>query len=154
MQTYKFAKDMAKFTDLRIAPIIGGDPLEPQFEMLADRPDIIIATPGRLMHMLREVSTFKLKSVQLLVFDEADRLFEMGFAEQLNEIIRECPANRQTLLFSATMPKMLVQFTRAGLRDPQLIRLEAESKLSDELRLAFLSVRSNEKVAGIYIHMH
>ena len=53
---------------------------------------------------------------------------------------------RQTLLFSATMPKQLVQFTRAGLRDPQFVRLEAEVSLSEELRLAFLSVRSNEKV--------
>lgn len=149
MQTFKFAKDMGKFTDLRIAPIIGGDPLDPQFEMLANRPDLIIATPGRLMHLLQEVSTFNLKSVQYLVFDEADRLFEMGFAEQLNEIVRGCPPTRQTLLFSATMPKMLIQFTRAGLKDPQLVRLDAESKLSDELRLAFFTVRSNEKISAL-----
>lgn len=78
MQTFKFAKDIAKFTDLRIIAIVGGDPIEAQFEALASRPDVIIATPGRLMHHLREISTFKLKHVQYLVFDEADRLFEMG----------------------------------------------------------------------------
>lgn len=78
LQTFRFAKDMAKFTDLRVVSIIGGDPIEAQFEALASRPDIIIATPGRLMHHLREISTFKLKSVEYLVFDEADRLFEMG----------------------------------------------------------------------------
>ena len=61
-----------------------------------------------------EISTFKLKNCKYLVFDEADRLFEMGFAEQLNEIVRECPVERQTMLFSATMPKQLVQFSRAG----------------------------------------
>jgi ATP-dependent RNA helicase DDX54/DBP10 len=83
-QTYKFACDMAKFTNLRIISICGGDPLDPQFDALSQRPDIIIATPGRLMHHLQEISTFKLKGVQYLVFDEADRLFEMGFAEQLN----------------------------------------------------------------------
>lgn len=77
---------MARFTNLRIISICGGDPLEAQFEALSQRPDIIIATPGRLMHHLREISTFKLKHVQYLVFDEADRLFEMGFAEQLNVI--------------------------------------------------------------------
>jgi ATP-dependent RNA helicase DDX54/DBP10 len=98
-----------------------------------------------------------------LVFDEADRLFEMGvtnflsspsishiillqFAEQLNEIMRACATERQTLLFSATMPKQLVQFTRAGLRDPQFVRLEADVSLSTELRLAFFLIRSNEKV--------
>lgn len=149
MQTHKFAKDMAKFTNLRIAPIIGGDPLDPQFEMLANRPDLIIATPGRLMHLLQEVSTFNLKTVQYLVFDEADRLFEMGFAEQLNEIVKGCPPTRQTLLFSATMPKMLVQFTRAGLKDPQLIRLDTDTKLSEELRLGFFTVRSNEKISAL-----
>lgn len=78
MQTFKFAKDIAKFTDLRIIAIVGGDPIEAQFEALASRPDVIIATPGRLMHHLREISTFKLKHVEYLVFDEADRLFEMG----------------------------------------------------------------------------
>lgn len=69
---------MAKFTDLRIISTIGGDPIEAQFDALAARPDVIIATPGRLMHHLREISTFKLKHVKYLVFDEADRLFEMG----------------------------------------------------------------------------
>jgi ATP-dependent RNA helicase DDX54/DBP10 len=78
MQTFRFAKDIAKFTDIRVIAISGGDPIEAQFEALASRPDVIIATPGRLMHHLREISTFKLKHVQYLVFDEADRLFEMG----------------------------------------------------------------------------
>ena len=146
MQSFRFAKDVAKFTDLRIISLIGGDPIEPQFEAHSHRPDIIIATPGRLMHHLHEISTFKLQHVQYLVFDEADRLFEMGFAEQLNEIIRQCPENRQTLLFSATLPKMLVQFTRAGLRDPQLIRLDTDIKMSEELRLGFFLTRSTEKV--------
>ena len=78
VQSYKFAKDMAKFTDLRIVSIVGGDSIEGQFESLASHPDVIIATPGRLMHQIREISTFKLKNVKYLVFDEADRLFEMG----------------------------------------------------------------------------
>eukprot|EP01036_Dinobryon_divergens_P022559 gene22559-30824_t len=148
-QTFKFAKDMSKFQDLRIVNIVGGDGIEDQFDALSTHPDIIIATPGRLMHHLREVNTFKLKLVKYLVFDEADRLFEMGFAEQLNEIVRECPQERQTLLFSATMPKILVQFSRAGLRDPQLVRLDTDSKMSEELRLSFFYVRSNEKLAAL-----
>ena len=72
-QTYRFAKDMAKFTDLRIVAIMGGDGMEAQFEALATRPDIIIATPGRLMHMLQEVSSFSLQYVRYLVFDEAGK---------------------------------------------------------------------------------
>ncbi len=154
-QTFKFAKDMAKFTDLRIVDILGGDSIEQQFDALSSKPDIIVATPGRLMHHLREVSTFKLKSVRYLVFDEADRLFEMGFAEQLNEIVRECPIERQTVLFSATLPKMIVQFSRAGLKDPQLIRLDTDVKMSEELRIAFFCLRSNEKLAALlYLVRH
>jgi ATP-dependent RNA helicase DDX54/DBP10 len=148
-QTYKFAKDMAKYTDLRIISILGGDAMDPQFDALSSKPDIIVATPGRLIHHLHEIKTFKLKGVRYLVFDEADRLFEMGFADQLNEIIRECPLDRQTLLFSATMPKMIVQFSRAGLKDPQLIRLDTDVKMSDELRMAFFMLRSTEKLAAL-----
>ncbi len=70
----------------------------------------------------------------------------MGFAEQLNEIVSRCPEERQTVLFSATLPKMLIQFSRAGLRDPQLIRLDTDIKMSTELRMGFFHTRSNEKV--------
>lgn len=72
------AISQAKFTDIRIVNVVGGDAIEGQFDALADRPDVIVATPGRLMHHLREVVTFKLNAVKYLVFDEADRLFEMG----------------------------------------------------------------------------
>lgn len=91
-----------------------------------------------ILHILnsdpQEVPEFTLRSVEVMVFDEADRLFEMGFAEQLREIMRGVPEERQSLLFSATMPKQLVQFARAGLKDPVLIRLDTESKISTELR--------------------
>lgn len=84
-----------------------------------------------------------------MVFDEADRLFEMGFAEQLKEIMRTIPEERQTLLYSATLPKMLAQFARAGLRDPVLIRLDLDSKVSEQLCLGFFTVRSGNKTAAL-----
>ena len=149
MQSLTVAQDLAKFTDLRMISIVGGDGIEAQFDSLSNRPDVIIASPGRLTHHLSEITTFKLKNVSYLVFDEADRLFEMGFAEQINEIVKQCPVERQTLLFSATMPKMLMQFSRAGLRDPQLVRLDTDVKMSEELRLGFFYTRSNEKVPAL-----
>jgi ATP-dependent RNA helicase DDX54/DBP10 len=88
-----------------------------------------------------------LKSVQYVVFDEADRLFEMGFETALNEILHRLQASRQTLLFSATLPKSLVEFAKAGLQDPKLVRLDAESKISSDLRMAFFSVKQAEKDA-------
>lgn len=66
----------------------------------------------------------KFENVQYVVFDEADQLFELGFAEQLNDILGRLPEVRQMVLFSATLPKMLVEFARAGLREPVLIRYE------------------------------
>jgi ATP-dependent RNA helicase DDX54/DBP10 len=88
-----------------------------------------------------------LKSVQYVVFDEADRLFEMGFETALSEILHRLPVSRQTLLFSATLPKSLVEFAKAGLQDPKLVRLDAESKISSDLKMAFFSVKQAEKDA-------
>ena len=113
-------------------------------------PYSIIATPGRLLHLVVEMN-LDLHSVQYVVFDEADRLFEMGFETALTEIIHRLPANRQTLLFSATLPKSLVDFAKAGLQDPKLVRLDAESKISADLRMAFFSVKQDEKDACLLV---
>jgi ATP-dependent RNA helicase DDX54/DBP10 len=77
----------------------------------------LIATPGRLTHLLIEMN-LNLSLCEYVVFDEADRLFEMGFSEQVTEITRRLPADRQTLLFSATLPKVLVSFAQAGVCQP------------------------------------
>jgi ATP-dependent RNA helicase DDX54/DBP10 len=110
----------------------------------------IIATPGRLLHLAIEMN-LDLRSVQYVVFDEADRLFEMGFETALTEIIHRLPPGRQTLLFSATLPKSLVDFAKAGLQDPKLVRLDAESKISADLRMAFFSVKQDEKDACLLV---
>jgi len=91
--------------------------------------------------------SLSLASVQYVVFDEADRLFELGFSAALSEILGRLPSSRQTLLFSATLPKSLVDFAKAGLRDPKLVRLDAESKISADLRMAFFSLKQSEKDA-------
>jgi len=88
-----------------------------------------------------------MKCVQYVVFDEADRLFEMGFETALTEIIHRLPTSRQTLLFSATLPKSLVEFAKAGLENPKLVRLDAESRISSDLKMAFFSIKKAEKDA-------
>nr|CAD7193783.1 unnamed protein product [Timema douglasi] len=148
LQTLKFFKELGRFTDLRAAVILGGDSMDDQFSALHGNPDLIVATPGRFMHICIEMD-LKLSSVEYIVFDEADRLFEMGFGEQLREIVNRLPESRQTLLFSATLPKVLVEFAKAGLTDPVLLRLDVESKLPDQLKLAFLCCRSEEKTAAL-----
>ncbi|XP_028829383.1 ATP-dependent RNA helicase DDX54 [Denticeps clupeoides] len=151
LQTMKFTKELGKFTGLKTALILGGDSMNDQFAALHENPDIIIGTPGRLMHVIMQMN-LKLQSVEYVVFDEADRLFELGFAEQLQEIIRRLPDTRQTLLFSATLPKLLVEFARAGLTDPVLVRLDVDTKLSDQLKLSFFHMRLDDKPA-LLLHL-
>lgn len=154
LQTLKFTKELGKYTGLRAAVVLGGDKMDDQFAALHENPDIIIATPGRLMHVLVEMEK-KLKSVEYVVFDEADRLFEMGFQEQLHEIIHRLPESRQTVLFSATLPKLLVEFAKAGLHDPTLLRLDVETKLSEQLKQSFFRCREEDKPAILlYILKH
>lgn len=151
LQTLKVVKEFSRGTDLKCVLLVGGDSLEEQFGFMAGNPDIVIATPGRFLHLKVEMS-LDLSSVKYVVFDEADRLFEMGFAAQLAEILVALPTSRQTLLFSATLPKSLVEFARAGLQEPSLVRLDAESKVSPDLESAFFSVKSAEK-EGALLHI-
>ncbi|KAI1386427.1 ATP-dependent RNA helicase DBP10 [Hypoxylon trugodes] len=151
IQTLKVVKEFGRGTDLKCVLLVGGDSLEEQFSSMTSNPDIVIATPGRFLHLKVEMS-LDLSSIQYVVFDEADRLFEMGFAAQLTEILHALPASRQTLLFSATLPASLVEFARAGLQDPSLVRLDAETKISPDLQSAFFSVKGAEK-EGVLLHI-
>lgn len=156
MQTLKVTTELGKYLDLRTALLVGGDSLDDQFATMTGNPDMcaappfllfpfvfwvtcplfcsLIATPGRLLHLLVEMD-LKLTSVEFIVFDEADRLFEMGFAEQLHEILSRLPPARQTLLFSATLPRLLVDFAKAGLTEPTLVRLDSDTKVSEDLQV-------------------
>ncbi|KAJ5690819.1 ATP-dependent RNA helicase dbp10 [Penicillium macrosclerotiorum] len=153
LQTLKVVKEMGRGTDLRAVLLVGGDSLEDQFGMMAGNPDIVIATPGRFLHLKVEMD-LDLSSIRYVVFDEADRLFEMGFAAQLTEILHGLPSTRQTLLFSATLPKSLVEFARAGLEEPSLVRLDTESKISPDLQNAFFSVKSSDKEGALLHILH
>uniref|UniRef100_A0A0K0FXL3 RNA helicase n=1 Tax=Strongyloides venezuelensis TaxID=75913 RepID=A0A0K0FXL3_STRVS len=148
IQTFNVVKELGRFTGLRAACIVGGESLQENFAIIHQTPDILIATPGRLAHIAVEME-LKLEFVQIVVFDEADRLFEMGFADQINEIIRRIPESRQTLLFSATLPKMIVEFAKAGLSDPCLIRLDTDNKISDKLSMIFFLCRGHEKINAL-----
>lgn len=122
VQTFKFIKELGKYIELKVALVLGGDPMSSQFSAIHSCPDIIVATPGRFLHLCVEMD-LKLNAVEYVVFDEADRLFEMGFGEQLNETLNRLPESKQMVMFSATLPKLLVDFAKAGLSDPVLIRL-------------------------------
>lgn len=146
LQTLKFIKELGRFTGLKATIILGGDNMENQFSAIHGNPDILIATPGRFLHICIEMD-LQLNNIEYVVFDEADRLFEMGFGEQINEIINRLPESRQTLLFSATLPKLLVDFAKIGLNDPVLLRLDVENKIPEQLTLSFIICRPEQKLA-------
>ncbi|XP_076307739.1 ATP-dependent RNA helicase DDX54 [Tachypleus tridentatus] len=151
LQTMNFTKELGRYIGLKTAIILGGDSIEDQFAAVHENPDIIIATPGRFLHVVMEMD-LKLSSVEYIVFDEADSLFEMGFQEQLHEVLYRLPDHRQTLLFSATLPRLLVDFAKAGLNEPVLIRLDVDSKLNENLKTLFISCRSDDKLA-VLLHL-
>ncbi|QEU58153.1 Dbp10 [Kluyveromyces lactis] len=153
IQTHRVFKEFSKGSDLRSILLTGGDSLEDQFGMMMGNPDVVIATPGRFLHLKVEMN-LDLKSVEYVVFDEADRLFEMGFQEQLNELLVAFPTNRQTLLFSATLPSSLVDFAKAGLSNPVLVRLDAETKISENLEMLFISIKKDEREANLLYLLH
>jgi ATP-dependent RNA helicase DDX54/DBP10 len=150
IQTFKFIKEIGKFHDFQSILVLGGDSMDSQFSAIHQNPDIIVATPGRFLHICMEMD-LKLSSIEYVVFDEADRLFEMGFGEQLNETIKRLPESRQTVMFSATLPKLLVDFAQAGLSDPVLIRLDVESKIPERLELKFVFSRPDERYASLQV---
>ena len=150
MQTLKVMNKLAHFCDIKSIGINGGEGMEKQFNGLASKPDLIIATPGRLSHHLSEIPDFDLKGCLMCVLDEADRLIEMGFAAQIRQIATTLPENCQKVMLSATMPKMLVEFTKNGFAtDPQVVRLDQEATVSEELRIAFITSRSADKDAAL-----
>mgnify|MGYP005989160427 CR=1 FL=1 len=153
IQTLKVVKDLSKGTDLTCVLLVGGDSLEEQFGSMSANPDIVIATPGRFLHLKVEMG-LDISSIKYAVFDEADRLFEMGFAAQLTEILHALPRSRQTLLFSATLPTSLVEFARAGLQDPSLVRLDADTKVSPDLESAFFTIKGADKEGALLHVLH
>jgi ATP-dependent RNA helicase RhlE len=121
------ARDYARFTPLRVGVVYGGVPLPPQERMLRPGVDLLVATPGRLLDLHGRLA-LRLDYVETFVLDEADRMVDMGFAPDLKRIIRLLPTERQTLLFSATMPPELNKVAKEALRDPARVDLAPPSR--------------------------
>ena len=115
---------LAQFTSMRAALVVGGLSANVQAASLRTRPEIVVATPGRLIDHVRNSHGVGLEDLAALVLDEADRLLEMGFLEEIREIVRHCPKRRQTLLFSATLTSGVEDLAEFSMRKPA--RLSAD----------------------------
>jgi ATP-dependent RNA helicase RhlE len=113
---------LARFTRIRVATVFGGVSFNAQISELRKRPEIVVACPGRLLDLL-DRRAVRLDRVEILVLDEADHMFDMGFLPDIRRILAALPDRRQNLLFSATMPKEIRRLTKRLLRDPHVVEL-------------------------------
>lgn len=126
------------------AVLIGGQPMHKQFAQLKKQPKLIIATPGRIIDHLHR-ATLNLKTVRILVLDEMDRMLDMGMKEQLEEIVKYMPPTRQVLMFSATMPKHIIELSQKYVDNPTRITVGSTTKAAAEIKQETLRVTDKEK---------
>ena len=117
-QTADAFKNFSKYTPIETLLIQGGVSMERQIDALKAGVDVVVATPGRLLD-LRRNKAISFRNIKYLVLDEVDRMFDMGFIEDVSTIIRYCPKNRQTLFFSATMPDEVMRLSKWALNNPE-----------------------------------
>lgn len=130
---------------LKLAAIYGGVSQVPQVRALRQGIDVLVATPGRLLDLM-EQGHIHLDAVQTLVLDEADRMLDMGFAEPIREIVAEVPQQRQTLLFSATMPPEIRKMAHDLLRDPVTLQLTPVTHTADKVEQCVYFVSRENKL--------
>ncbi len=133
---------------LRAIALYGGDSMHRQLEELRHGPQIVVATPGRLRDHLRRHS-LSLATTRIAVLDEADRMLDMGFAPDVEAILRHCPKQRQTLLFSATMPDWVRRLAARHMRSPVTIEVSARPEIAEGVRQLFVRSTWSEKVGTL-----
>lgn len=141
LQCFAVGKKLAAFTDITFGQAIGGMNSREQEKDLKKRPDIVVATPGRFIDFMRNSSSFAVDTIEILVLDEADRMLEEGFADELNEILSTIPKSRQTMLFSATMTSKVDDLIRIGMQRPVRIMVDALKSSAAGLTQEFVRLR-------------
>ena len=146
IQSSEELRNVLKYKDgIRILPVYGGQPIDRQILALKKRPQIIIGTPGRVMdHMRRR--TIKLENLKMIVLDEADEMLNMGFREDIDTILEKVPEARQTILFSATMPKEILDITRKYQKDPIHIKVAHKQLTVPSIEQYYLEVKESAKL--------
>ena len=143
-QVEECVRDYGQNLDFKALCVFGGVPINPQLKALKQGVDILVATPGRLIDHL-ERKTVDLSRVEILILDEADRMLDMGFINDINKIIAFLPAKRQTLLFSATNAKEVKKFISEQLNNPDIIKIAGEKAAADQVKQVIHMVEKNRK---------
>lgn len=135
---------LAKYMNISSLPIYGGQSIDRQIKALKKGPHIITGTPGRLLdHIQRK--TLKIDRISAVVLDEADEMLDMGFLEDIERILKETPDEKQTLLFSATMPKLIQNLAERFMNNPELIKIQAKEVTSPTVKQIYYEVKERDK---------
>ena len=140
-QICKVTRDLTQFTNINTVLCAGGFDIKSQEASLRLGPDVCIATPGRLIDHLHNTPCFNLETVEILILDEADRMLDECFAEQLKEVMRLCSKTHQTMLFSATMTDTVEELVRLSLKRPVRIFLNQNVDVTPLLKQEFVRLR-------------
>ena len=149
IQVAEELRALSKYKEgIRTLPIYGGQPIERQIHALKKGVQIIIGTPGRVMdHMRRH--TLKLHNTKIVVLDEADEMLDMGFREDIEKILQDVPKERQTLLFSATIPKPILELAERYLKNPQFIKMVHKELTVPSIEQYYIEVKQKNKVEAL-----
>jgi ATP-dependent RNA helicase RhlE len=137
--------ELGRSSGIRVACLVGGVKFDKDLKALRSWPNVIVATPGRLNDHL-EQKTVSLKEIEVLVVDEADRMHDMGFIPQIRRIIAHLPAERQTMMFTATMPADVEQIARKSMRDPIKVQIGLASRPVERAEQRLFDVHETQKV--------
>jgi ATP-dependent RNA helicase RhlE len=148
LQTKAFLDLFGKHHDLHTACLIGGVKMMPQLDALRAQPDIIVATPGRLLDHVKRRST-SLDKIEILVLDEADHMLDLGFLPQMRDVLRRLPRERQTMMFSATMPDSIEMIARDFMKSPERIDIMPVGSAAEGITHRLYLVKLEDKRAAL-----
>jgi len=147
-QVAKAIRDYGEHRRVRVLPVYGGQSYDRQIRRLRQGVDVVVGTPGRMLDLIRK-RLLDLSHVRYLVLDEADEMLSMGFIEDIEAILKETPAERQTALFSATLPKPIRRLADRYMRDPLTITVDPEQVTAEHTEQRYYLVHQSDKFAAL-----
>ncbi|HEY3999240.1 MAG TPA: DEAD/DEAH box helicase [Candidatus Xenobia bacterium] len=153
MQVAATMKRVGAFVDVRVAAVYGGGSFPDQLRSIKYGAQVVCGTPGRLCEHL-DRRTLKLDQCRTVVLDEADEMLNMGFAEELQRIVSQLPAERQTMLFSATLPETVQDLARRSMRDPRVLTIDEALSIPTEIQHVCYETAADQKMSALLNLLH
>src|SRR4030066_2594308 len=139
---------IGRYKNIRVLPVYGGASIEMQIKALQQGVNVVVGTPGRVIDLLNR-RILSLSDIRIVVLDEADEMLDMGFIEDIETILKTTPPERQTLLFSATMPQPIMNIAKRYMRNPEKIRINTKDLVVTEIKQVFYEVRDADKINAL-----